>query len=212
MGDKRIRRRTEDHFGNQCWQLPPLILHPFAENQSPEKLLEASRAGLMLHGILPNDDNSEDELARRLLDGRICEIRMLYFVGKDLCRWISQCLEFSQRTPALERAGLKEQSFGVLLIENPPAAVQDKLRKWGVRDFRAIFGRAIALDAVFCQPPSPEHLSTAFIRNYYRYADQLYCCWQSLTPFTEIGSENFGFELYASAEYARLLEREWEAG
>jgi len=210
MGVKRVRRSAEVDFGNECWQLPPLILHPFAENQSPEKLLEASRAGLMLHGILPGEDHSEDELARRLLDGRMCELRMLYFVGKDLCRWIGQCLEFSQRTLALEGAGLKEQSFAALLIENPPAAVQEKLRKWGVRDFRTIFGRAIALDIVFRQPPSAEQLSVEFIRNYYRYVDQLYCCWQNLTPFALIGPENFRFELYASGEYARLLEREWE--
>ena len=43
----------------------------------------------MLNGLLPSDESTEDELTRKLLEGRICEIRMLYFVGKDLLRWIA---------------------------------------------------------------------------------------------------------------------------
>jgi len=207
--DKRRRRRGENGLGNGRWELPPLILHPFADSRSPETLLEGSRAGIRLHGLLPLEDNSMDDLTRQLLAGRLCEIRMLYFLGKDLCRWIGQCLDFSARTTGLEGAGLSEQSFGHLLVEDPPAAVQGKLREWGVRESRTIFGRALALDAVFREPPSGELLNLEFIKNYYFYADQVYCCWMDLVPYQAIGAANFQFELYASGEYTKRLERAW---
>ena len=35
-------------------------------------------------------------------------------------------------------------------------------------------------------------------------------CEQPLLAFTEVSSANFGFELYASGEYLRMLEEEWE--
>ena len=44
--------------------LPPLILHPFAGREGPDKLLEGSRAALMLHGLVPTDVDI-DELGRR---------------------------------------------------------------------------------------------------------------------------------------------------
>ena len=38
------------------WNMPPLILHPFAGlPEGPDKLLEGSRAALMLHGLMPSD-------------------------------------------------------------------------------------------------------------------------------------------------------------
>lgn len=201
--------RGKHNFGSERWNLPPLILHPFADQQSPGKLLESSKAGLMLSGLLPSDDLSEDDLTRKLLEGRLCEIRMLYFVGKDVCRWTGQCLEFVSHVDALAGVGLKEQSFAALLIEHPPDAVEAKLRKWGVNDFRAIFSRAVGLNAVFRQPPTGCLLTDGFLRHYYRYADHMFACVQSMTAFTEITSENFYFELFASGEYSKLLEREW---
>ena len=35
--------------------LPPLILHPFADAGGPDKLVESSRASLMLQGLLPRE-------------------------------------------------------------------------------------------------------------------------------------------------------------
>ena len=204
-------RRGKYNFGSERWNLPPLILHPFADQQSPGKLLESSKAGLMLSGLLPADKLSEDELTRKLLDGRLCEIRMLYFVGKDVCRWTGQCLDSVSHVDALSGAGLKEQSFSALLIEHPPEAVEAKLRKWGVNDFRAIFSRAVGLNAIFRQPPTACLLTEEFLRHYYRYADHMFACRQSMTAYTEITSENFRFELFASGEYSRMLEREWGA-
>src|SRR5271163_5199102 len=76
--------------------LPPLILHPFADAGGPDKLVESSRASLMLQGLLPTGERSTEDLDLSLLEGRYCEIRMLFYVGKDLVRWIDQCLERSE--------------------------------------------------------------------------------------------------------------------
>src|ERR1700691_1775501 len=92
-------------------KLPPLILHPFADAAGPDKLVESSRASLMLQGLLPTGERSAEELDRALLDGRYCEIRMLFYVGKDLVRWIKQCLEHISHTPDLRDAGVRYQSF-----------------------------------------------------------------------------------------------------
>src|ERR1700693_6650335 len=77
--------------------LPPLILHPFADASGPGKLVESSRASLKLQGLLPAGESSREDLDRALLDGRYSELRMLFYVGKDLARWIDQCLEFAER-------------------------------------------------------------------------------------------------------------------
>src|ERR1700691_3177403 len=81
--------------------LPPLILHPFAGTGGRDKLEESQRASLMLKGLLPSGERSEDELDRALMDGRFSEILMLFYVGKDLSRWIEQCLEHIARQPVL---------------------------------------------------------------------------------------------------------------
>ncbi|MGH9808574.1 MAG: hypothetical protein ACRD9W_15230, partial [Terriglobia bacterium] len=131
-----------------AWKLPPLILHPFADASSPTSLVESSRASLMLQGLLPTGERTSEELDRTLLEGRYAEIRMLFYVGRDLLRWIEQCLEFVEHHHDLQGRNIKFQSFAGYLIQNPPAAVQNKLRKWGVGDFKAIFSRAIGLNAM----------------------------------------------------------------
>ena len=127
---------------DRSYKLPPLILHPFADANGPGKLVESSRASLMLQGLLPSGDRDRIALDRALLDGRYQEIRMLFYVGRDLVRWIGQCMEFVNRQPELENSGIKEQSFAAHLIQCAPPDVEAKLRKWGVIDYRAIFGRA----------------------------------------------------------------------
>lgn len=190
--------------------LPPLILHPFADSSGPDKLVESSRASLMLQGLLPSGEFSTEDLDRALLDGRYCEIRMLFYVGKDLMRWIDQCLELVERDATLRHSGIRYQSFAALLVEATPGAVQAKLRKWGVADYRSIFSRALGLNALFADVPPAHVLSEEFIRNYYRYADQSFACRQQQIPFTDITDHGFEFELYASGEYSRMLEREWQ--
>jgi hypothetical protein len=188
--------------------LPPLILHPFADASGPGKLVESSRASLMLQGLLPTGDLTAEQLEARLLEGRYCEIRMLFYVGKDLVRWVEQCLELLERHPEAQDHGYTFQSFVSYLISQTPAAVQAKLRKWGVADYRSIFSRAIALNAVFASVPDRRTLTDDFVRNYYRYTDNTF---RMLVDGTspEVDSTAFEFELYASGEYSRLLEREW---
>jgi len=192
--------------------LPPLILHPFSDQAGPGKLLESSRASLMLQGLLPVDECTRADLDRRVLEGRVCELRMLFYVGKDLRRWIEQCMEFVEREPGLDQSGIRPQSFAALLINDTPVLVRTKLRDWGVTDYKAIFTRALGLQAVFAEPPQFPALADEFVRDYYRYADQMYRCWQQSGRYADLAPQGFAFELYASSEYSRMLEESWEIG
>jgi hypothetical protein len=192
------------------WKLPPLILHPFSEPTGPEKLLASSRASLMLQGVLPGEDYCVEELEHTLLAGRYCEISMLFYVGKDLARWAGQSMELVEHTDALRHSGIRPESFLHLLIENTPAGVDEKLRRWGVYEYKTIFSRAVGLHGMFQELPPFEMLSPDFVRYYHRFADHLYACRQQLFSFTPILPVNFDFELFSSAEYARLLESQWE--
>jgi hypothetical protein len=193
----------------KVWKLPPLILHPFAESAGPDKLVESSRASLMLQGLLPSGEIPRQELDRRLLDGRFCEIRMLFYVGKDLLRWIEQCMDVVERDEELKRAGACYQTFAAVLAEDPPANVREKLKQWGVHDYKSIFTRALGLNAMFNEVPGRDLLSDEFIRHYYRYSDQLYACRQMLWSFGTLQAAQFEFDLYASGEYSRMLEKQW---
>lgn len=193
----------------QSRQLPPLILHPFADASGPGKLVESSRASLMLQGLLPSGERSTEELDQALLQGRYSEVVMLYYVGKDLLRWIDQCLEFVARQPGLSAKGICYQSFAALLVDHAPASAEAKLRRWGVSDYRAIFRRALALNALWAAAPERALLADEFIRNYYHYADQLFLSRQSQVKFTPLGDLDLEFEVFASGEYSRMLEREW---
>jgi hypothetical protein len=196
-------------FGETVWTLPPLILHPFNERVPPAALLENSKAALMLSGLIPNDGSDLDELKRRLLSGRYSEVRMLFFLGRDVFRWLDQCVEWSERIPTLMGAGVHRQSFATLLTAQPPEPVKEKLIRWGVCDYVSIFSRAIGLNTLFAEPPAFDLLAEEFLRNYHRYADTLYQCYLQAQPYAPISPVNFAFDLYASGEYSRILESEW---
>src|SRR5579864_280071 len=123
--------------------LPPLILHPFAGQGGPAKVIESSRASLMLQGLLPTGERTTEDLDQSLMQGRFSEIQMLYYVGKDLVRWIDQCLEHTNREPELRDKNIRYQSFAAFLVNHAPDPVQSKLRRWGVADYRSIFMRAL---------------------------------------------------------------------
>jgi hypothetical protein len=189
--------------------LPPLILHPFAATGGRDKLEESQRASLMIQGLLPSGERSEEDLDRTLLDGRFSEILMLFYVGKDLARWIEQCLEHIARQPDLRDSGIRFQSFAEMLVNHTPAPVQAKLRKWQVADYRSIFMRALGMNALLAVAPERHSLADEFVRNYYRYADQLFASRQSQVTFTGVEDMGFEFEIFASGEYSKMLEREW---
>jgi hypothetical protein len=165
-----------------------------------------------LQGFLPSEGASngdEYELQRRVMAGRYQEIRMLLFLGKDIFRWMQQCVD------SVERAGdtglrISEQSFAALVVESPPVSVRDKLEHWGVTDRRAVFSRAIGVNTLFSSPPPIDSLSPVFLNHYHRFADHAYICFQHLKPFVAIDSKQFDFQIYASEEYARMLSDQWE--
>ena len=196
-------------------QLPPLILHPFSSGGSTEQLVEGSRAAVLLQGLgrEAHGGDEESDLMRSVLTGRYQEIRMLLFLGKDLFRWMQQCVDCMRRSDpegSDVHSRISEQSFAALAVEHPPASVQSKLQSWGVADRRAIFSRAIGINSLFSSPPPLDTLSTMFLQNYHRYADHAYICYQHLKPFRALDPAQFAFEIYASEEYARLLSEQWE--
>jgi hypothetical protein len=196
-------------LGARVWELPPLILHPFSNQRGPNVLLEGSKAALMLAGLLPGQGEDRDELRTKLLLSRYTEFRMLFFVGKDLLRWIGQCAELVARAEELAGLGIREQSFSALLVYNPPAPVLQKLTQWGVANPQSVFSRALGIAALFREVPPLEELSESFLLHYHNFADHLFVCAQHLMAFTEITPVNFRFELYASGEYLRMLEKQW---
>ena len=197
-------------LADAIWDLPPLILHPFNEHVPPAALLENSKAALMLSGLIPTDGTNRDDLQRRLLAGRYSEMRMLFFLGKDVFRWLNQCVDWAERIPELSGCEIGQRSFAALLTTSPPEAVKEKLVRWGVADYASIFARGIGMNSVFAEPPGLEMLSEDFLRNYHRYADFLFRCYMDSQSHRKLTPANFQFALYASGEYSRLLESQWE--
>ena len=190
--------------------LPPMILHPFTESVSTVRVLESAKASRSM----PDDHNgSPEELAdldRQLLDGRYAEVRMLFYVGKDVFRWLEQCIEGCVRDSELAKADLQPQSFAHLLIKQTPGEVIEKLKTWGVVEYPRIFSRSIGIFVQFREPPARDDLQADYLRYYFRYADYAYAAWRDLAKSPILPAENFPFTLYASGEYTKMLEREWE--
>ena len=191
-------------------KLPPLILHPFSDGAGPERLLESSRASMLLERA-SGKSTQREELERKVLDGRYCEIRMLFYVGKDVDRWIEQCLESVARDAELSGQDIEWQSFARLLVDHTPDAVKRKLCDWGVVDYKALFMRGLGLHAVFAEVPARTQLTDVFVLDYYRFADRMYECAVNRGTGANLAELGCTFDLYASGEYARMLEKEWSA-
>jgi hypothetical protein len=189
-------------------QLPPLILHPFSGGSGTDDLLSGSLASLALQGLVASTDE-ESVLLSRVLAGRYQEVRMLLFLGKDIFRWLEQCVEHvSPRHP--QDTPITVQSFASLIVEKPPQTVAEKLERWGVTDRRSIFSRAIGIHSLFEEPPPLQSLSAIFLKNYHRYADHAYICYLNSQTFQPVDAAGVTFELYASEEYARMLSDGWK--
>ncbi len=194
------------------FRLPPLILHPFSSPEDTSVLMQSSRASLILQGYLPSDLGPDNELQHQLLRGRFAELRMLFYVGKDLARWLEQCVEVARGNPELQGMSLGAGSFATFLVDEGPVGVREKLETWGVLDYRALFRRAIGLHSVFSDVPPVACLSADFLRRYHRHADRWFLAWTQSQSVTAVDWRNFHFELYASGEYAMMLERSWTEG
>src|ERR1700733_2907687 len=192
---------------NEISQLPPLILHPFNGGGDTGDPLEGVKASLSLQGLLGSDEE-DSILYHRMLAGRYQEVRMLVFLGKDIFRWLHQSVEHVGSEPGAD-SRIVEQSFSALLVEEPPETVRRKLEQWGVTDRRGVFSRAIGIHSIFQEPPPAESLSPIFLKNYHRYADHAYICFQHTQAFLELDKSDWPFDLYASEEYSRLLSDNW---
>lgn len=176
------------------FELPPLILHPFDDRSNP---------------VEPGQSLRFNPLTRQYLEARYSEFRMLCLIGKDLNRWLGQCVDVASRDAEL--ACMTEGDFIAVLLFAPPTSVLRKLRSWGIRNFQIIFSRAIGLNAVFPHPPSDRDLSEAFLRSFHRYADALYDSRLKAEDLAPGYEDKFAFEIYASAEYSSYLEKTWDA-
>lgn len=186
--------------------LPPLILHPFTESASTVRILESARASL---SMIRDGSGENEDLDRQLLDGRFTEFRMLFYVGKDVLRWLDQCVDACTRSPELTEREVPAQSFAHLLIQQTPPDVAAKLRSWGVVEFARIFSRSIGIHTQFREPPPREMLQAEYLRQYYQFADYAFTCWRDMKKHPILKPEQFPFTLYASGEYTKILEEQW---
>ncbi|HWR54231.1 MAG TPA: hypothetical protein VN428_24200 [Bryobacteraceae bacterium] len=186
-------------------KLPPLILHPFSDASAPDTIVEGSQAAMRLGGMIPLDGCARESLELIVLKARYCEFRMMFYLGKDVERWMDQCLE------TVDPAGSwTDGSFAVLLTEMMPDRVRAKLSSWGVEDHRTIFVRALGIRAIFHDLPEPAALAPRFLRSYCRFADAAFTCRLKCDTVQRPDAGEFTFDLYASAEYSRMLEQEWQ--
>ena len=194
---------------DEAFHLPPLILHPFSSSEENSLLEESSRANLALQGLAGNLQTEPAAMVSCLLRGRYAELRMLFYIGKDVSRWAEQCTEAAKSSALYTESRLRPETFAVLLVQMAPPHVRAKLEGWGVLDFRALFRRAFGLHSVFQELPSAESLSPDFLRHYHRYLDQWYEQRLRDWVFDLPKMNEFAFELYASGEYSSMLEKGW---
>ena len=193
----------------QAFRLPPLILHPFSGAEDNSVLMESSRASLALQGFLPREDVSRHDLDQQLIRGRYAEVRMLYYIGKDITRWMEQCVECAQASGLFTGRAIGPETFAAFLVEHVPVHVRTKLEGWGVLDFCSLFRRSIGLHGIFAVFPDAETFSPEFLRRYHRHLDQWFEQRLRDSGFDRPNAEEFTFDLYASGEYTLMLEQSW---
>src|ERR1700760_3258320 len=116
------------------FRLPPLILHPFSAPEDSSVLMESSRASLALQGFLPSDNGATHDLDQQLVRGRYAELRMLFYIGKDLVRWMDQCTETVTASGEFTHVRIRPETFAIVLVQHVPVHVRTKLEGWGVLD------------------------------------------------------------------------------
>ena len=134
---------------------------------------------------------------------------MLFYLRKDVCRWLDQCVDTCGRAETLETA-IPAQSFAQLVIDQTPPEAEEKLRDWGVIGYSRIFSRSIGIFNQFRGPPDASMLQREYLRYYCRYADFGYAAWRELNRALQLEAAHFPFPLYTSDEYTRMLEEQWK--
>ena len=193
----------------EAFRLPPLILHPFSGPEDTSVLMASSRASLALQGFLPRPEGAAHNLDEQLLRGRYAELRMLFYIGKDLNRWMEQSAESAELSGQFIGRRIRPETFGAFLVQHVPQHVRAKLEAWGVADFTALFRRSIGLHSIFRDFPGPENFSVDFLRRYHRHLDQWFEMRMRETVFERAEAHEFVFDLYASGEYTTMLEQSW---
>ena len=211
-GLEAITKSSMNSPSTNSFRLPPLILHPFSGPEDTSALMESSRASLVLQGFLPHTETPADDLDQQLLRGRYAELRMLFYIGKDLTRWMEQCAESVIFSGEFEGWRIKPETFAVFLVQHVPDHVRSKLESWGVLDFCALFRRSIGLHTVFHEFPFPETFSPDFLRRYHRHLDLWYEQRLRDSVFDRPQPHQFTFDLFASGEYTLMLEQSWGDG
>lgn len=197
--------------GTEPFRLPPLILHPFSAPDDASMLMESAKASLTLQGMLPKPVRTPDDLDRQLLRGRYAELKMLFYIGKDLIRWMDQCSESATVDPRFFGRRMQPETFALFLVQHMPQHIRIKLEGWGVMDFYALFRRSIGLHTVFTSLPPASDLCPDFLRRYHRHLDAWYEYRMRERVYEKAEGHEFTFELYASGEYTQLLEKSWTA-
>jgi hypothetical protein len=192
---------TDDRWQGRSWDLPPLILYPFDRALDSAALLDSIKLSLYRGGMAETDLEKEP-----LLRGRYTEFRMLCLVGKDVMRWIGQCMDFAGRDEVLARAGMVPQSFAALLVQCTPPPVAARFESWGVSGYHQVLSRAIGVSSVFANPPDYGVIAAEFLEQYYVYADRLFACYMALAPSSPFDAARFRFSLYTSDEYLHTLD------
>jgi hypothetical protein len=68
----------------------------------------------------------------------------------------------------------------------------------------------LALFTQFRDPPERTLLQDDYLRHYYRFADYAFSCWRDISKPVMLPQEQFPFTLYASGEYTKMLEEQWD--
>jgi len=148
-------------------------------------------------------------LNRWLTRGRFAELKMIFYIGKDLGRWLEQCVETAQLSGEFEGRAIRPETFAVFLVNYIPSHVRTKLEGWGVLDYCALFRRSIGLHTVFSEFPPAESFTPEFLKKYHRHLDWWYENRLNSATFERPGPTDFVFDLYASGEYTIMLEQSW---
>ncbi len=193
----------------QAFNLPPLILHPFSNAEEASILKESTRASQALQNLAPANQQFAKDLERKMMRGRYAELRMLFYVGKDVMRWSQQCAETVIASGEYAQYRIRPETFVVFLVNHIPEHVRLKLDGWGVMDFRALFRRSTGLHATFEELPEASFFSADFLRHYHRWLDQWYEQRLRDVIFDRPDGTEFTFDLYASGEYSTKLEKSW---